>query len=92
MMSAFLQCMFYCIVNLQQAYTRFVSYSSATFMSTIIGPYKLKFDDKDPVLGSKYGELKYIIDLICNEHVEFNLRVDYGLHSDIRDFFENILH
>ena len=53
---------------------------------------KLKFDDKDPVLGSKYGELKYIIDLICNEPVEFNLRVDYGLHSDIREFFENILH
>ena len=53
---------------------------------------KLKFDDEDPVLGSKYGELKYIIDLICNEPVEFNLRVDYGLHIDIREFFENILH
>ena len=51
---------------------------------------KLKFDDKDPILGSKYGELKNIIDLICNEPVEFNLRVDYGLHSDIREFFENI--
>ena len=32
------------------------------------------------------------IDLIYNEPVEFNLRVDYGLHSDIREFFENILH
>ena len=53
---------------------------------------KLKFDDEDPVLGSKCGELQYIIDLICNEPVEFNLRVDYGLHSDIREFFENILH
>ena len=53
---------------------------------------KLKFDKEDPVLGSKYGELKYIIDLICNEPVEFNLRVDYGLHSDIREFFENILY
>ena len=47
---------------------------------------------EDPVLGSKCGELQYIIDLICNEPVEFNLRVDYGLHSDIREFFENILH
>ena len=53
---------------------------------------KLKFDDVDPVLCSKYGDLKYIIDLICNEPVEFNLHVDYGLHSDIREFFENILH
>ena len=53
---------------------------------------KLKFDDEDPVLGSKCGELKHIIDLICNEPVEFNLRVDYGLHIDIREFFENILH
>ena len=50
---------------------------------------EVKFDDKDPVLGSKYGKLKNIIDLICNEPVEFNLRVDYGLHSDIREFFEN---
>ena len=43
---------------------------------------KLKFDDEDPFLGSKCGELKYIIDLICNEPVEFNLRVDYDLHSN----------
>ena len=50
---------------------------------------KLKFDDKDPIIGSKFGKLKYIIDLTCNESVEFNLRVDYGLHSDIREFFEN---
>ena len=53
---------------------------------------KLKFDNKDPILGSKYGELKNIIELICNEPAEFNLRVDYGLHSDIRKFLENILH
>ena len=48
---------------------------------------KLKFDNKDPILGSKYGELKNINELICNEPAEFNLRVDYGLHSDIREFF-----
>ena len=65
--------------------------TSAT-LTWIYYVHKLKFDDKDPVLGSKYGEIKYIIDLICNEPVEFNLRVDYGLHSDIREFFENILH
>ena len=48
---------------------------------------KFKFDDKDPILGLKYGELKNIIELICNEPAQFNLRVDYRLHSDIRDFF-----
>ena len=51
---------------------------------------KLEFDDFDPILGSKYGELKNIIELICDEPVEFNSRVEYGLHSDIYDFFENI--
>ena len=44
---------------------------------------KLKFDDFDPILGSKYGELKNIIELIRDEPVEFNLRVGCGLHKDI---------
>ena len=49
---------------------------------------KLKFDDFDPILGSKIGELKDIIELIRDEPVEFNLRVDCGLHKDICEFFE----
>jgi len=44
---------------------------------------KLKFDDFDPILGSKIGELKDIIELIRDEPVEFNLRVDCGLHKEL---------
>jgi len=44
----------------------------------------------DPILGSQYGKLKNIPEqLIFNETVEFNLRVDYGLYSDVQDFFKN---
>ena len=48
---------------------------------------KLKFDDKDPTLGLKYGELKNIVELICDEPVEFNIRVDCVLHIDIHEKF-----
>ena len=48
---------------------------------------KLKSDNKDPILGSKYGELRNIIEIIYNEPVEVNLRVDYGLHSAMSTIF-----
>ena len=38
---------------------------------------------------STWGTEEYLRELICNETAEFNLRVDYGLHIDVKEFFEN---
>ena len=40
---------------------------------------KLQFDTNDAALCGSNGTLRNILELICNEHVEFNLRLDHGL-------------
>jgi len=47
-------------------------------------------DKVDQILGSQHGELNNILELICHETVEFNLRIEYDFHGDVRKFVENI--
>ena len=35
-------------------------------------------------LSGYHGTLRNFLELICNEPVEFNLRLDYGLSGDVR--------
>ena len=32
------------------------------------------------------GTLRNILELICNEPVEYNLRLDHGLNEDVREW------
>ena len=44
--------------------------------------HKLQFntnDTSDSALCGSHGTLRTILELICNESVEFNLRLDHGL-------------
>ena len=48
---------------------------------------KLQLDSNDSALCGSKGNLKNILELICNEPVEFNLRLDhYGLNEDVREW------
>ena len=47
---------------------------------------KLQFDTKDKsdsALCVPHSTLRTILELICNESVEFNLRLDHGLNGDV---------
>ena len=46
----------------------------------------LKFDESDPILGSKKGELSCMFALITGDNVEFNLRAHHGPHELVRDW------
>ena len=50
---------------------------------------KLKFYAKDKSDSAPCGSrstLRNILELICNEPVEFNLRLDHGLNQDVREW------
>ena len=50
---------------------------------------KLQFDTNDKsgsVLCGSRGTLRTILELICNESVEFNIRLDHGLNRDIQEW------
>ena len=50
---------------------------------------KLQFDTKDTsvsALCGSYGTLRNILELICNEPVEFNLRLYHGFNGDVREW------
>ena len=40
-----------------------------------------QLDSNDSALCGSKGNLRNILELICNEPVEFNLRLDHGLNS-----------
>ena len=40
-------------------------------------------DKSDLALRAPYGTVRNILVLICNEPVEFNLRLDHGLKRDV---------
>ena len=40
-------------------------------------------DKSDSALCGSHGTLRNILELICNEPVEFNLKLDHGLHGDV---------
>ena len=44
---------------------------------------KLQLDSNDSALYGSKGNLKNILELICNEPAEFNLRLDHGLNEDV---------
>ena len=58
---------------------------------------KLQFDtnDKsDSALCGSNGTLRKILELICNEPVEFNLRLDHSLNGDVQEWLtepDNVL-
>ena len=43
-------------------------------------------DKSDSALCGSNGTLRKILELICNEPVEFNLRLDHGLNEDVREW------
>ena len=43
-------------------------------------------DSNDSALCGSKGNLRNILELICNEPVEFNLRLDRGLNEDVREW------
>ena len=50
---------------------------------------KLQFDTNDTsdsALCGSHGTLRNILELICNEPVEFNLRLDHGLNEDVQEW------
>ena len=50
---------------------------------------KLQIDTKytsDSALYGSNGTLRNILELICNEPVEFNLRLDHGLNHDVQEW------
>ena len=47
---------------------------------------KLQLDSNDSALCGPRGNLKNILELICNEPAEFNLRLDHGLNEDVREW------
>ena len=47
---------------------------------------KLQLDSNDSALCGSKGNLKNILELICNEPAEFNLRLDHGLNEDVREW------
>ena len=47
---------------------------------------KLQFDTYDSALCGSNGTLRNMLALICNEPVEFNLRLDHGLNGDVREY------
>ena len=47
---------------------------------------KLQLDSNDSALCSSNGNLRNILELICNEPVEFNLRLDHGLNENFREW------
>ena len=57
-----------------------------------ISPYKvLQFDTNDSALCGPNGTLSNILELICNEPVEFNF---HGLNGDVREWLtgsDNVL-
>ena len=48
--------------------------------------HKLQLDSNDSALCGSKGTLRNILELICNEPVEFNLRLDHGLNEDVREW------
>ena len=49
---------------------------------------KLQFDTNDTTdsaLCGSHGTLRNILELICNEPVDFNLRLYHGLNGDVRE-------
>ena len=44
-------------------------------------------DTSDSALCAPHGTVRYILELICNEPVEFNLRLDHGFNGDVREWF-----
>ena len=58
---------------------------------------KFQFDTNDSysALCGSNCTLRNIMELICNEPVEFNLRLDHGLNGDVREWLtgpDNYLH
>ena len=56
--------------------------------------HKLQFDtnDKsDSALCDSHGTLRNILEMICNKHVEFNLRVYHSLNGDGREWLTGTL-
>ena len=52
-------------------------------------PLKIQFDTKDTsdsALCSSHDTLRNILELMCNEPVEFNLRLDHGLNRDVQEW------
>ena len=47
---------------------------------------KIQFDTNDSPLCGSNGTLRNILELICNELVEFNLRLYHGLSGDVREW------
>ena len=47
---------------------------------------KLQLDRNDSALCGSKGNLRNILELICNEPAEFNLRLDHGLNEDVREW------
>lgn len=43
------------------------------------------FDSQLSICGS-HGNMKNILEVICIETMEFNLRLDFGLYKDVRDW------
>ena len=42
-------------------------------------------DTSDSALYAPHGTLRNILERICNEPVEFNLRLDHDLNGDVRE-------
>ena len=47
---------------------------------------KLQLDSNDSALFGYIGTLRNILEVICNEPVEFNLRLDHSLNGDFREW------
>ena len=47
---------------------------------------KLQFDTKDSALRGSNSTLRNILELICDEPVEFKIRLNHGLNGDVREW------
>ena len=55
---------------------------------------KLQFDTNDSALCDSNSTLRHILKLICDEPVDFNLRLDHGLNGDVQEWLtgpDNVL-
>ena len=53
---------------------------------------KHQLDINDSALCGSKGNLRNILELICNEPVEINLRLDHGLNLDVREWLTGPIH
>ena len=61
-------------------------YSFIQFNNALLYTCKLQLHSSESALCGSKGTLRNIQELICNEPVQFKLRLDHGLNEDVREW------